>query len=361
MPLLASPLLLRLSIFSFHTIMKGAAEIAHGPMFLGLSLNIMLYGIMITQIYLYTTTYKRDPLYIKLYVVVLLLADTLNTGFMIAYLYDNFSFNSTSNSSSFYSLSGADDLAYLTRANWVFATGEHFFLCKTKFAGCSHFAIDPAMTGIIGAMVQLFYAWRIHTLTAKVWIVCLIAICALTNAFGGLASAAAIAFVPQFSHFQEFQVPVICWLLSAAVGDVIITTTLVSFFRSHRSGCSATDTRVDQIIRLTIQTGMITSVCSVIDLGLFLGDSSGMHLLFNLPLAKLYSNSLVATLNARGGWRRSEDDSGEFKTVPLHLSVQVPNTSTAATYDLPQLMMAQPAYFPTITATSQKSCIDSPV
>ncbi|KAJ7452036.1 hypothetical protein B0H11DRAFT_2201370 [Mycena galericulata] len=348
MPLLASPLLLRLSSFSFHTIMKGAAEIAHGPMFLGLSLNIMFYGIMITQIYLYTTTYKRDPLYIKLYVAVLLLADTLNTGFMIAYLYSSL-------------IVHFNDLAYLTRANWVFATGEHFFLFRTKFAGCAHFAIDPAMTGIIGAMVQLFYAWRIHTLTGKVWIVCLIAICALTNAFGGLASAAAIAFVPQFSHFQEFQVPVICWLLSAAVGDVIITTTLVSFFRSHRSGCSATDTRVDQIIRLTIQTGMITSVCSVIDLGLFLGDSSGMHLLFNLPLAKLYSNSLVATLNARGGWRRSEDDSGESKTVPLHLSVQVPNTSTAATYDLPQLTMAQPVYFPTTTATSQKSCIDSPV
>ncbi|KAJ7270637.1 hypothetical protein B0H12DRAFT_970855, partial [Mycena haematopus] len=85
--------------------------------------------------------------------------------------------------------------------------------------------------------------------------------------------------------------------------------------RKHRTGCNATDTKVDRIIRLTIQTGMITSICSVIDLGLFLGDVSGLfvvHLLFNLPLAKLYSNSLMSSLNARGGWRRSEpDDSGE--------------------------------------------------
>ncbi|KAJ7153454.1 hypothetical protein C8R43DRAFT_1126747 [Mycena crocata] len=243
----------------------------------------------------------------------------------------------------------ADDLDYLARANWVFAT-------------------DPAMTGIIGSMVQLFYAWRIHTLTGNNWIVGIIAICALTNAFGGLASAAAIAFVPQFSHFQEFQVPVICWLMSAAVGDVIITATLVSFFRSHRTGCSATDTRVDQIIRLTIQTGMFTSMCSVIDLGLFLGDSSPAeckHLLFNLPLAKLYSNSLMSSLNARGGWRRSEpaDDSGEAKTVPPHFSVHVPNTttSTTRTYDLPSLTMAQHPYSQALTTTSRKSCLDSPV
>ncbi|KAJ6578782.1 hypothetical protein DFH09DRAFT_1148297 [Mycena vulgaris] len=315
--------------------MKGPAEIAHGPMFLGLVMNILLYGIMWTQIYLYLTTYKRDPLYIKLYVGALMLADTLNTGFMIEYLYNSLIIH-------------FNDLDYLARADWVFAT-------------------DPAMTGIIGAMVQLFYAWRIHMLTGNLWIVGLITICALTNAIGGLASAAAIAFVPQFSHFQEFQIPVICWLMSAAIGDVVITGTLVSFFRNHRTGCSATDTRVDQIIRLTIQTGMITSMCSVIDLGLFLGDSSGMHLVFNLPLAKLYSNSLMSSLNARGGWRRSEpaDDSGEAKTVPLHLSIHVPNsTSTSGTYDLPPLAIAQQAYCPSVSATStpsQKSFIDSPV
>ncbi|KAJ7457023.1 hypothetical protein FB451DRAFT_600608 [Mycena latifolia] len=312
--------------------MRGPAEIAHGPMFLGLTMNILLYGIMWIQIYLYMTTYKRDPLYIKLYVAVLMLADTLNTGFMTAYLYDSLIIH-------------FNDLTYLEYANWVFAT-------------------DPAMTGIIGAMVQLFYAWRIHTLTGNLWIVAFISVCALTNAFGGMASAAAIAFVPQFSRFQEFQVTVICWLMSAAVGDVIITATLVQFFKNHRTGCSATDTRVDQIIRLTIQTGMVTSLCSVIDLGLFLGDSSGMHLLFNLPLAKLYSNSLMSSLNARGGWRRSEPvaDSGMAKTVPipLHLSVQVPNiTSTIGTYDLPALAMAQPCS-PEST-TGGKSFIDSPV
>ncbi|KAF7321141.1 WD-REPEATS-REGION domain-containing protein [Mycena chlorophos] len=319
----------------------GPAEVAHGPMFLGLACNIMLLGIMFTQLYLYMTTYKRDSVFLKSYVAVLMLADTLNTGFMTAYLYQSL-------------IVHFDDLAYLAKANWVFAT-------------------DPAMTGIIGAMVQFFYAWRIATLTGNNWIVLIVALCALTNLFGGLASAAAIAFVPQFSHFQEFQVPVICWLLGAAVGDVIITTTLVIFFRRHRTGSSATDTRVDRIIRLTIQTGMITTICSVIDLGLFLGDTSGMHLLFNLPLAKLYSNSLMSSLNSRGGWRRAEgDDSGESKSVPLHLSVHVPSqlqrheTSTLGTGDLTALQRitvtsGTTAHITTMQTGSQKSCMESPV
>ncbi|KAJ7854720.1 hypothetical protein B0H14DRAFT_3449464 [Mycena olivaceomarginata] len=276
------------------------AEIAHGPMFLGLTMNILLYGIMITQVYLYTTTYKSDPLYIKLYIAVLMLADTFNTGFMVSYLYESLVVH-------------FNDLTYLAKANWVFATGEQ---------------------GIIGCMVQLFYAWRIHILTGNIWIVVLICICALTNAFGGLASASAIAFVPQFSHFQEFQVPVICWLLSAAVGDVIITTTLVSFFKKHRTGCSATDTRVDQIIRLTIQTGMITSVCSVIDLGLFLGDSSGMHLLFNLPLAK----QLAYEQSERA--RRMEAEANPT-TRARSKQCRCIYLSTAGTFDLPIMAHAQ--------------------
>ncbi|KAJ7699304.1 hypothetical protein B0H17DRAFT_832243, partial [Mycena rosella] len=179
------------------------------------------------QIYLYMTTYKRDPLFIKVYVGVLMLADTLNTGFMTAYLYDSL-------------------IVHFSK--WCSKHSQYF---------------------------------------TDAW--------AQTILLGGLASAAAIAFVPQFSHFQEFQVPVICWLMSAAVGDVLITGTLGR--RNHRTGCSATDTRVDQIIRCIPSTGMITSLCSVIDLGLFLGDPP--HLLFNLPLAKLYSNSLMSSLNAR--------------------------------------------------------------
>ncbi|KAK0469178.1 uncharacterized protein EV420DRAFT_1492886 [Desarmillaria tabescens] len=40
--------------------MLGPAEVAHGPMFIGFMFNVLLYGIMITQVYLYFTAYKQQ-------------------------------------------------------------------------------------------------------------------------------------------------------------------------------------------------------------------------------------------------------------------------------------------------------------
>lgn len=73
---------------------------------------------------------------------------------------------------------------------------------------------------------------------------------------------------------------------------------------------------------VTVQTGMITAICAVIDLIAFLASvslvlfrveallayspmlqPSGLHLVFNLPLSKLYANSLMSSLNSRAGWK----------------------------------------------------------
>ncbi|KAJ7573974.1 hypothetical protein C8J56DRAFT_980396 [Mycena floridula] len=249
----------------------GAAEVAHGPLLIGLTVNVLLYGIMLVQSYLYVKTYFKDPLWIRCYVWVLLLVDTLNTGFLFVYLYNSVI------------RCFADDTA-LTTANWVFAT-------------------DPAMTAIIGSMVQLFFAWRISVLRVRHWVVFFTISCAIIGFLAGTSTSVAIGFVPEFSLFQRFRAAVIVWLLSAACGDIVITWTMVNYLRDHRTGYAATDDRIEQIIRLTIQTGMLTAVWSIVDLCVYLGDPTGMHLAFNLPLSKLYSNSLMSSLNARGGWR----------------------------------------------------------
>ncbi|KAJ6488054.1 hypothetical protein C8R45DRAFT_264917 [Mycena sanguinolenta] len=67
---------------------------------------------------------------------------------------------------------------------------------------------------------------------------------------------------------------------------------------------------VDRIIRITLQTGLTTAVCAIADLILFLADPVGLHLAFNFPLCKLYTNSLFSSLNARnsqGKWGQRAD------------------------------------------------------
>jgi len=250
---------------------KGPAEIALGPMLIGTVFNIVLYGIMITQVYLYFSTYKKDRKWLKCLVFFLFLADTVNAVFDLVYIYDALIVN-------------FNNAEYLAKATWVFGT-------------------DPAMTGIISCCVQLFFSWRVKVVTGNIWAVLLIASCAIVNMLSSVGTSIAVGIIPVFTEFVRFKVIVIMWLVSSAVADVCITISLTYHLQQNKTGFAATDDVVNRIIRLTVQTGAVTAICAIVDLIFFLVDTTGIHLIFNVPLSKLYTNSLMSSLNARGGWK----------------------------------------------------------
>ncbi|PBK84706.1 hypothetical protein ARMGADRAFT_1169928 [Armillaria gallica] len=284
--------------------MLGPAEVIHGPIFIGLMFNLLLYGIMITQVYLYFAAYKQDKLVVKLFVspifvvvdaryitstkvLLLFLCDIINTGFDFAYLYDCFVLHFS-------------EAAYLAKATWVFST-------------------DPAMTGIISGFVQLFFAWRIFVLTSNVCLCGIVVLLALLGTAGGIATAAECGITSQFLEFQRFQDVVTIWLASDCLCDIVITFLLVHHLhdrRGQKTGFKRSDDLIDKIIRITVQTGLITSLCALVDLITYLSlvmlillviystrpralQPTGIHLIFNLPLSKLYTNSLMSSLNSR--------------------------------------------------------------
>lgn len=249
----------------------GPAEIAHGPMLIGIIFNVLLYGIMITQVYLYYTTYKRDRLWMKLLVLAVFVADTINTLFDVWYLYESV-------------ITHFDDPPFLATANWRFAT-------------------DPVMTGIIELMVQLFFSWRIWALTKNLVVVIIVVLLSLTAGICAIVTTYEITIIPEFVRFQEFKNIVIVWLVCASAADIIITSVLVWYLRKHKTGFKSSDLMVDRIIRVTVQTGLLTSMLAIVDLIVYLADPTGTHLMLNFPLCKLYSNSLISSLNSRGGWR----------------------------------------------------------
>ncbi|KAI0755216.1 hypothetical protein C8Q80DRAFT_418356 [Daedaleopsis nitida] len=243
----------------------------YGPIFLGVVFNIALYGIMITQTYLYFQVFRKDKTWMKLFVFTLFFCDTLNCCLDVAFLYiplvNNF---------------GNTDKVIVS--TWVFAT-------------------DPFMTAFIAALVQLFFAWRVKVLTSNIFAVAVIVICSIAQLCGGLGTSIAVGMIPAFVEFQKFKVIVIVWLAFSAVADTLITAALVWHLRKNKTGMVFTDDIINKIIRLTVQTGLITALCAIIDLILFLVSPSGLHLIFNLPLSKLYTNSLMSSLNSRQGWQ----------------------------------------------------------
>ncbi|KAI4522962.1 hypothetical protein K525DRAFT_237389 [Schizophyllum commune Loenen D] len=272
-----------------------------GGMLLGTYFNLILWGVSITQTYLYFGVYKRDRMFIRIFVGFVFLADSVQAVFTMIYMYQTL-------------ISRFGEEKALNVATWVFST-------------------DPALTGIIGGCIQLFFAWRIFVLTKSWLLLCTVALFSIGTLLAGIGTGIAAHIVPEFANFQEFKPVVIIWLAASAAADILIAVTLAWYLRNHKTGFESTDNYIDRLIKMTVQTGMVTAVWATIDLLLFLLDNSGNHLIFNFCLAKLYTNSLMSSLNSRGGWGYSSQSqstpavSSGAKTFSGGRTVQVGQTT----------------------------------
>ncbi|KAI0729022.1 hypothetical protein C8Q72DRAFT_915685 [Fomitopsis betulina] len=243
------------------------AQAAQGPAFIGIFINVMLYGAMLTQIFFYYSTYKRDPTWIKFYVAILFLADTVNTVFNCAWIYGVL-------------INNFGNIAALGVGNFLFQT-------------------DQAMTGIISMQVQYFYAWRIHKLTGNKLLVGAVLLSSTVGGLSGIGTAIGVGMLPQLDGLQRLTVIVSLWLAGSAMSDVIIASALTWHLNKQRTGFAYTDSLISKIMTLIMSNGALTAVFAVADLCAYLASTKGYHLVFNFALAKLYGNSAMSSLNAR--------------------------------------------------------------
>ncbi|CAE6438515.1 unnamed protein product [Rhizoctonia solani] len=256
-----------------------------GAILIGTSLNIWLYGILVTQVTLYYSVYKRDATWVKLLVAWLMVLDTLNTIFDMGFVYR-------------YSITLFGNFPAQLHSHWFF-----------------HLA--PLMTVTIAATAQGFFAWRINRLTGCKWLSWGIGLIIAVQFAAGAATTAG-----------AFKVQISLWLVTSAVADTAITIILSWYLHAHRTGFPKTDDIITRLIRVTVQTGLITTVWALADLIMYLIVPNPLHLLFNLPLPKLYSNSLLSTLNARGGWGNDSMGGGGNTTggISIPVSIKTPRS-----------------------------------
>ncbi|KAG8221366.1 hypothetical protein J3R82DRAFT_1538 [Butyriboletus roseoflavus] len=173
---------------------------------------------------------------------------------------------------------------------------------------------------MISFPVQLFIAWRVKVMSKSSILPAIITFFAFASLVGGIATAVAVILIHlEYSLFPQNDGAVITWLASSAAADIIITVSLVYSLLRKRTGFVATDDIINRIIRLTIQTGLITAMAAMLDVTLFLVLKVSepfyrdvvpdfffpafRNYIWDLTLSKLYSNSILSTLNARGTWK----------------------------------------------------------
>ncbi|KAJ6567141.1 hypothetical protein B0H19DRAFT_720124 [Mycena capillaripes] len=262
-------------------------QLSFGPMLIGVFFNMILYGVLIGQMLTYFQTYRNDATWMKIFVFALFTVETANTGFDMAFMYQPLI------------------QEYGSKPN-LFPT---------------FFVTEPLCIVLVSTPIQLFFAWRIKSLTKSWWIPSFIAILAVASCVGGVWTAVMIRIIRTFANKPKLHNPALLWFLASVVADLLITISLVITLAKRKTGFSGTDSVIDKIIRMTVQTGMLTAIFAVLDVIIFMtlphfavnfGNGScffrveyefTLHFfaVFDLALSKLYTNCLMSTLNARAG------------------------------------------------------------
>lgn len=155
--------------------------------------------------------FKADKTWLRSFVAILFVLDTLNTVLDCHFLYD-----------------------YLI---------SHFGMTEYSASANSTFASDPFLVSLIGLSTQLFFAWRVYRLTPGRWawfVPTIIALTGLSSFVGATWTTVMVVKVRIFAEFQSFQAAVSLWLAGAAVADSIVTIALMLTLKRSKTGFSQT-------------------------------------------------------------------------------------------------------------------------
>ncbi|KAK6977620.1 hypothetical protein R3P38DRAFT_519337 [Favolaschia claudopus] len=252
-------------------------QLVFGPFLIGLILSTATYGVMAVQMFQYYQKYRNDNSRIRYFILYLFLANTANLVFEIAIVYE----------------------PLIVR----YGTQRASIVSPLLLPG------DAVSVVAISTPVQMFTAWRIRVITGSIVLPLIISFLSVASFAGGLGVTIFVSIRNEFHQFQSFSSVIIVWLVASAVCDVLITIVLTYSLTTRKTGFSAVDGQINRIIRLTVQTGAITAVAALADLILFLVfPTTSLNFIPDFPLSKLYTISLLSTLNARTRGRSEDVD-----------------------------------------------------
>jgi hypothetical protein len=287
-------------------------RLQYGPMLLGVFMNMILYGVLILQTYHYYLTYPKDKIWIKFLVLYLFIVESVNTGCDMYIIYQPLI--------------------------------ERFGLPEATKYFPTLFAAEPITIVAVSTPIQLFLAWRVWLFTKSKILPVIISIFSLVSLAGGIWTTYGVIHVRLFIRKPELHTPALIWFLTACAADVLITVVLVIALNKKKTGFVATDDVISKIIRMTVQTGLLTTVFALGDVIFFMTlPHTALNFIWDLALSKLYTNCLLSTLNARLSLQGSTKSSLDHHSAPRHNPVAIPSRRNDFSMD-PMPLARGPAY-----------------
>ncbi|KAL0569686.1 hypothetical protein V5O48_012273 [Marasmius crinis-equi] len=261
-------------------------ELTETPLFLGYIISFLLQGILIVQVFTYFLAFKTDRKYIKLIVWFVFVSEWVSTIIATA--------------------AACQSLMVYEQLGWVPAS----ILFK---------ALSP-LCGLVVLIVHAFYCYRIFVLGARIVVPIVIFMLSIGQCVmlivAGFKSPLGIGKVAKL-HDIVIDLSVPAWLSLTAASDCLIAITLIILLKraSRSSPTAAAKTRIQTVMMICIETGSITGLAALVELAFYAAfRQSFIHFALFYVLPKLYSNCMMATLNARlalpGRTLRESQDGG---------------------------------------------------
>lgn len=270
-----------------------------GPYLIGNLLNYGLMGVLVVQVYFFTLSFPKDRTALKLLVYLVLCLEIAQTYLATYYAWDIL-------------VVGWGDVPHIAKPNWSVRT-------------------QPPMAGSVSFLVQCFFAWRIWALGARrpVFLPMIIAI--LLTALTSYIMSFCFAIKPADKYPVDasvyYETSFMIWLPCNIICDLLITTTLVTLVHADtdiipvidhahcpqlRSKSNEGFAFVRHIVHLAmrraLETAALTCGLAIAELVLYLTSwRTSYWCLLMIISRKIYSNSLLASLNSRAATFRDDE------------------------------------------------------
>ncbi|KAK0200034.1 hypothetical protein DFS33DRAFT_213487 [Desarmillaria ectypa] len=283
------------SFLSYFQMAESSLNSTFGAYLIGVIASACLFGVTCTQTWYYFTRYS-DRITLKVWVGAIWILEVLHVAFPGHAIY-------------YYVILHYGDPAALTEATWTAS-------------------LNLGVTGLIGVLVYLFYARRIYYLSNHnvplVAAIIILSICRLGTSIGITAYSIHLKYFVRFERNSMTSL-VRASLAIHVVTDILVAASLCYYLHSSRTGIKRTDTIINRLMVYAVHNGLLTAVADILVIAFNTAYPSNLiYLAVYQVVANLYSNSLLATLNAR---RPSKPVNDNFTTEVDMLSL-----STFGTY-----------------------------
>ncbi|KAJ3998909.1 hypothetical protein F5050DRAFT_1805514 [Lentinula boryana] len=257
----------------------GSLNDTMGAAFIGMEFACFLLGLSFLQAYIYFSE-QHDTLAVRSLVGLVVLFDFIHQALISHTVY-------------YYLIMNYGDSSALGLAVWS-------LLAEVLFNGFTAFC------------VQSFLTWKIWRLSnSNIWVTGVVAALVLAEfgcvlAFGVIALVRVRTFAELANDLKGLSITVNAF---AAAGDVLIAAILTWLLQTSKTGFQRSDTMLNKLTIFAVNTGALTSLFAVASLiSILAAPNTFIYITFFFCMGRLYTNSLLASLNARKKIRNGGDN-----------------------------------------------------